>query len=304
MHESNLVRDDERITRIAIAPEAYSERYGFEVSTSDEKAFFSLCSAVRQCGEAARSNQRLIHRSFKSDGTILTETDLAVSEALVGVLRSLYPSCNIITEEIDLHSFSPDARYTFILDPIDGTDSYSQGIATWCVSLGILDSNRVPCGSVVYAPRFGVGEMDLFLCSLPTSDVVYLNGRAISAPEHYNVPRQITMGSNLLRYMDFSSYEGKTRSFGSSILHIIAPLVFSNIDACMDPLCYAWDIAGAHALVKKAGFEVLYYDGTPVVYDDRLLLERKMIALPLLVGNSACVSYMRENFKLDRSRLR
>ncbi|MBO4394412.1 MAG: hypothetical protein J5800_08720, partial [Spirochaetales bacterium] len=142
MQETTLSKDDKTITRIEIVDEEYSDCYGFEPNTDDKKAFFKLCSAIRQCGEAARTNQSHIHRSFKDDGTILTETDLAVSDAVLTCLRKLYPDCNIITEEIDLKAFSNGARYTFVLDPIDGTDAYSQGLPAWCVALGILDKDR------------------------------------------------------------------------------------------------------------------------------------------------------------------
>ncbi|MCQ2412841.1 MAG: inositol monophosphatase [Sphaerochaetaceae bacterium] len=304
MQETNLSKDDTRITRIDIQSEPYSDSYGFNVETDDQKAFFNLCSAVHQCGVAARKNQSQIHRSFKADGTILTETDLAVSDAILATLKKYYPDCNIITEEIDLHDFKDGARYTFVLDPIDGTDSYSQGIATWCVALGILDENRVPCGGIVFAPRFGVGTEELFFCSMPGDDRIFLNGELFTPPQHYDAPKQVTLGSNVLRYTDISAFGGKIRSFGSSITHIVAPLAFSNIDACFDPLCYAWDIAAAHALVLKAGMVVKYYDGSDVVYDDRLLLERKMIRLPLLVGNEGCVKYMKENFKVNMEKLK
>ena len=89
MQETTLSKNDKRITRIEIADEAYGSRYGFDPSTNEEKAFFSICSAIRQCGEAARANQALIHRSFKEDGSILTETDLAVSDAIIERIRTL-----------------------------------------------------------------------------------------------------------------------------------------------------------------------------------------------------------------------
>ena len=89
MQETKLSKDDKTITRIEIKDEVLSNRYGFEPKTDSQKTFFELCSAVRQCGEAARTNQSHIHRSFKYDGTILTETDLAVSDALVSRLKTL-----------------------------------------------------------------------------------------------------------------------------------------------------------------------------------------------------------------------
>ena len=298
MQETNLSKDDIRITRIGISDETYSSRYGFEPSTGEEKKFFRICSAIRQCGEAARSNQALIHRSFKEDGSILTETDLAVSDAIIERIRTLYPDCNIISEEIDLHSFSDGKRYTFVLDPIDGTDAYSQGLPAWCVALGILDRDRRPCGAVIYAPRFGCGTQDLFICSMPDDERVFLNGRILQTPEHYDIPRQLIMGSNMLRFLDMRPYKGKIRCFGSTIVHSIAPAVFSNQDCAINPYCYAWDVAAAHAVVTKCGLEMRYYNGDEIEYDDSLLIERNQVRMPILVGNEACIRWIRENIEM------
>ena len=298
MQETTLSKDDIRITKITVKEECYSDRYGFSTDTDSGKAFFTLCSAVRQCGEAARANQSLIHRSLKDDGSILTETDLAVSDAIVSVIRKTYQDCNIITEEIDLKGFDKDARYTFILDPIDGTDAYSQGLPAWAVALGVLDRNRKPCGAIIYAPRFGVGTEDLFICSRPDEDAVYLNGKPNTAPEHYSEPRQMVIASNIMNYVDMHQYRGKVRAFGSSIVHMIAPTVISNLDCTINGYCYAWDIASANAIVVKSGLEMCYIDGSEIEYDDALLIERKQIRLPLLAGNRDCVNWMREHLKM------
>ncbi len=298
MQETTLSKVDERITKIRISDEDYSSRYGFDPSTDEEKTFFSLCSAIRQCGEAARANQALIHRSFKEDGSILTETDLAVSEAIIERLRTLYPDCNIISEEIDLHSFVDGRRYTFVLDPIDGTDAYSQGLPAWCVALGILDSNRRPCGAIIYAPRFGCGTQDLFICSIPGDERVFLNGHIHRTPEHYDVPRQLVMGSNILNYVDMKPFRGKIRSFGSSIVHILVPIVFSNMDCTINPYCYAWDVAAGHAIAEKSGMSIRYFNGDEIEYDDRLLIEREQVRMPILVGYDPCISWIRDNLKM------
>ena len=135
MQETTLSKNDERITKIDITASEPDDRFGFASLDDESRMFFHLCDAVLQCGKVARSNQRLIHRSFKEDGSILTETDIAVSNALLPVIRRLYPGCNIVTEEIDFHSFDDNALLTFILDPIDGTDAYSQGFPSLCIAL-------------------------------------------------------------------------------------------------------------------------------------------------------------------------
>ena len=298
MQETTLSKDDERITKIDITESEPDGRFGFASIDDESRTFFHLCDAVLQCGKVARSNQRLIHRSFKEDGSILTETDLAVSNALLPVIRRLYPGCNIVTEEIDLHSFDDNAPLTFILDPIDGTDAYSQGFPSWCIALGILDSSRKPCGGIVYAPRFGIGEDDMFFCSMPNKADVFMNGKLWKPLEHYDEPKQMTAGSDILNHVDLGDFSGKLRVFGSGILHMTAPFAYSNIDACLTTKCYVWDVAAPHALALKLGLEVAYIDGSPVVYDDGLLIERKRFAKPILVGNHACLEYMEKTFRL------
>ena len=298
MQETMLSKTDVTITRIEVKEEKPSDRYGFLPGTADELAFFGLCSTIRQCGEAARANQSHIHRSLKGDGSILTETDLAVSDAVIARVRELYPDCNVITEEIDLHDFRDGARFTFVLDPIDGTDAYSQGLPSWCVALGILDPQRKPCGAIIYAPRFGIGTQDLFICTMPGDERIFLNGNEHKTPEHYDVPRQMVIGSNVLEHFDMSHYYGKIRSFGSGILHILAPAVFSNLDCTVNPYCYAWDVAAAHVILAKSGLLISYVDGSEIEYDDILLLERKKIRLPILVGNKGCIAWMQENIPM------
>jgi len=298
MQETILSKTNNKITKITLNTESPDARFGFKIEDEASKTFFHLCNAVYQCGKVARNNQKFIHRAFKEDGSILTETDLAVSNALIPFLKELYPTSNIVTEEVDLHSFTNNAPLTFILDPIDGTDSYSQGLPSWCIALGILDSSRIPCGGIIYAPRFGIGEDDMFFCSMPNKTQVYLNGKPWQAPYHYNIPKQMTAGSDILNHVNLGSFTGKLRVYGSGILHMTAPFAFSNIDACLTTKCYVWDVAAPHALALKLGHEVAYLDGSPVIYDDRLLIKRERFCQPILVGNHACLEYMKTTFKL------
>ncbi|WP_428770555.1 inositol monophosphatase family protein [Treponema sp. HNW] len=259
--------------------------------------FDSLMAEVKDCGSFAKETQKNIRRDFKSDNSVVTATDIAIAERLIAKIQSLFPDCNIINEEIQGAAFDERAPYTFIFDPIDGTDSYSQGLPSWCIGVGILDREREAAGSIVYAPRFGNSCDELFMWTAPESDTVYLNGTEFSIDpdimRQKDMPKQITTGSDLLTQIDMqpiirqlkeSSVDFKFRAFGSSLIHIVSALVFCGIDACIDPSCYVWDIAPAHALVKKCGLDYQYCTGQEFRYDDSLLLQRKKFPEPLIVG--------------------
>ena len=259
--------------------------------------FEQLRAEVKACGSFAKEKQKNIKRDFKSDNSVVTETDIAIAERLIVKIQSLFPDCNIINEEIDDSAFDEAAPYTFIFDPIDGTDSYSQGLPSWCIGIGILNREREAVGSIVYAPRFGNSCDELFMWTVPESDTVYLNGAEFRVDpdiiKQKDMPKQITTGSDILTQIDMqpiirqlkaSSFDFKFRAFGSSLIHIVSTLVFCGIDACIDPSCYVWDIAPAHALIKKCGLDYQYCTGEEFRYDDSLLLQRKKFPYPLVIG--------------------
>ena len=259
--------------------------------------FEQLKDEVKDCGSFAKEKQKNIKRSFKSDNSVVTDTDIAIAERLIAKIHSLFPDCNIINEEIACSAFDAAAPYTFIFDPIDGTDSYSQGLPLWCIGISVLDRERQPAGSIVYAPRFGNACDELFMWTAPGSDTVYLNGTEFrvdsDSMRQKDMPKQITTGSDILTQLDMgllvaeyktASDSFKFKAFGTSLLHILSVPVFCGIDACIDPSCYVWDIAPAHAIIKKCGFDYQYCTGKEFRYEDALLLQRKKFPDPLIIG--------------------
>ncbi|MBO4388881.1 MAG: inositol monophosphatase family protein [Spirochaetales bacterium] len=248
-----------------------------------------LAGEIRRCGDYARRMQTKIHRTYKPDGTVLTETDLQVTNTLVPLIKELFPDCNIVTEEELVGPLDSSAPWTFVLDPIDGTDTYSQGLPCWCVGLGILDNLRRPAGSIVYAPRFGRGCDELFLRTDPGETVIHLNGEVLDVSEITvnrlkDTPHAVTGGSDIIRTLPIAKAGVKLRSFGCSIVHIACAVVFCGIDGCLDPPCYVWDIAPAHALAERAGMRFQYWTGEEFSYDDNLLVDRRKFPKPLVIG--------------------
>ncbi|MDT4762853.1 inositol monophosphatase family protein [Sphaerochaeta sp. PS] len=256
----------------------------------DSEKLDILAEAVRSSGLYAQEKQKEITRSYKQDGTVITETDLTISRRIIDVVQTLFPEANIISEET-LTEFDEDAPCTFVLDPIDGTDVYSQGLPCWAVALGILDRNRKPVGAYIAAPRWGVGSDSLFV-RLDPGKRVLLNDELFEAHGDKDIPEQITMGSSGQRLMDFSHFYGKIRIFGSSILHMLAPAIYSHIQGCINQSCYVWDITASHAVLLALGMDIEYVDGSEFVYDDDFVLRRKPFGLSFYAGTKACRAEM------------
>ena len=237
------------------------------------KVFDKLEEAVIFCGNYAVKQQRLVNRNYKSDGSVLTETDLYIDSYLKNIINENFPNSALITEESgsthNLQKATPE--YYFILDPIDGTDMYSQGAPGWCIAIGILDERLSPVGCMINAPRWGLGTNNGLFLRLDPGESLFLNHSLFSLAKPQDSVRQIAMSSDTHRCLDISKYTGKCRTFGSSIIHLLAPVIHSQIDAAICTSGYIWDIAAAHSVLRHLGLSIQKADGTYFLYSEPLL---------------------------------
>ena len=248
----------------------------------DTEKLSIIAAAVEEAGRIAFEKQHEIHRSFKHDGSVITEADITISHKLTALIKELFPEAGILSEEEELPP-KKDAEWTFVLDPIDGTDVYSQGLPAFAVSLGILDSERRPVGAYIAAPRFGVASESLFIRMNPGTEPL-LNGEHIELTGDKEKVTEITMGSKAYRYLDFSRFDAKIRILGSTILHLLTLVLFPAMEGSIVFPCYAWDIASSHAVIRHFGMDLSYGDGTLLSYTDEMIYERKPFRSALYAG--------------------
>jgi myo-inositol-1(or 4)-monophosphatase len=233
---------------------------------TERQRFEQLISEVTACSEYAAKAQESIKRTYKEDGSVLTKTDTQINSRLSTRIRELFPTAGIISEEEASVPSESGASYIFCLDPIDGTDAYSQGFPSWCIAVGILDQDLRPVGGIVSAPRFGPGtDKPLLVYRLP-SEGIYLQGERFNQEKSYSSSDGLIVSSKAFKHVDLSAFPGKVRSFGSTILHILSPLIFSHIQAALVPSCFIWDIAAAEGIINERGLKVTYLDGRRLDY--------------------------------------
>lgn len=258
---------------------------------ADKEKRDRLIDTVRSCGADAMESQENLTRSYKSDGSVLTQTDLRINRKLVDVIASLYPEAGIVSEE-EKAPLQEDLDAYFVIDPIDGTDIYSQGMPSWCVAVGILDGSLNPVGAVIHAPRWGIGHNRGMLITLFPGEQPHMDGVPLQKKQYPFPPRQIAAASDTHHQLDISAYKGKVRSFGSSILHVLMPAVHSHIDMAVITPCYIWDIAPAHAVVQAMGLDITMVNGKKPDYREGLL--RRKIEDFAVIGTPESTQYLRK----------
>ena len=107
---------------------------------------------------AVSAETELMHREFgrarselKYDGTKVTAVDIAISQNIQAAISTQFPADQFFSEELSpTETVIPvTARFCWVLDPIDGTNNYVNGISHCAISLALLE-NGEPAYGVIY----------------------------------------------------------------------------------------------------------------------------------------------------------
>ena len=120
------------------------------LSRSGREAAVVAAEAAKKAGEVLRDHFREERQvQYKGRANIVTDADLRADKALKAFLQSEYPDHGIISEETEPLEGSSD--YTWILDPLDGTNNYSFGIPFFSTVIALRRGDETLVG-VTYDP--------------------------------------------------------------------------------------------------------------------------------------------------------
>src|SRR4029079_9524547 len=114
----------------------------------------TLLNAVR-AGAAELSgffNKSFVVSNKEGINNLVTEADHASEKAILDVIKKEFPDHYILSEETG--EIIQDSNYKWIIDPIDGTINFANGIPICCVSIGIEQDGKMILGAV-YNPFIG-----------------------------------------------------------------------------------------------------------------------------------------------------
>ena len=155
-------------------------------------------------------------------------------------------------EEYGLQAGS--SGYTWVVDPIDGTSPFVNGMPNWCVSIAVLHENR-PVVGVISAPCHG----ELYVSALGQGAT--LNGRVLSLDPSRNIRNAVTgIGANnhvtpqvVAKIVeDLLTAGGNFIRNGSGAL-MLAYVAAGRLVGYYEPYMHAWDCLAGYCLVQEAG---------------------------------------------------
>lgn len=216
----------------------------------------TITKSLFAAGEILKSSFGKIQEiAIKQDqSNVVTQADFDSEEAIVKIIETDFPDHNIIGEETGFRN--KNSRYTWVVDPLDGTSNFASLIPWFGVIIAVLKDHK-PYMAGVYLP------MSDQLYFAHKGNGAFLNNKQIS------VTSEIDLKNLLFSYcLDYSAIEGKTE-FET---RIIAQLVKScrnlratnsvtdfcytadgKLGGCINQTTKIWDIAGPALIISEAG---------------------------------------------------
>ena len=223
---------------------------------------------TKACNKASRSLIRdfgeieNLQVSSKGPGDFVTSADKRTEKILIDELLKAHPDYGIITEEAGFINKS-NIKNRWIIDPIDGTMNFLNGIPQFAISVGYEENNEIKCG-VVFNPI--TNEM---FCAQKGSGAYLNNSRIrLSSKKKMKDSLLVTGGpkqaSNIKdkifkEYITISKNVSNVRKFGSASLDM-AYVASGRFDGYWQRELNYWDIAAGVIIVKEAGGFVNFFD--------------------------------------------
>jgi myo-inositol-1(or 4)-monophosphatase len=227
-------------------------RYSTELALAEELADRAGALLVDRLGRVGSVR----HKSPKD---VVTEVD-HLSEALIlGAIREAFPDDGALAEESG-RTGGENGR-VWVVDPLDGTINYANGIPIFCVSIGLV-VDGVPSVGVVRDPVRG----ETFAATVDGRAT--LDGRAIRASakellSDFVIALTIDGPRLSERLAAIRDAIRVTRRLGSSAL-ALAYVGCGRFDAFAQTHgLSAWDVAAAGLIAERAGATVTALDGGP-----------------------------------------
>lgn len=225
--------------------------------THDLDTRFALAQTIaRTAGAVAldyfNRRETLVIETKRDAQDVVSIADREVENLIRSAVADAHPEDGFLGEEYGLAA--GNSGYTWVVDPIDGTSPFVNGMPNWCVSIAVLFDSK-PVIGVIFAPCFE----ELYAAAAGRGAV--LNGRVLTLDPSRTIRNAVTgigannyvtpafVGKMVETLMDAG---GNFIRNGSGAL-MLAYVAAGRLVGYYEPYMHAWDCLAGYCLVTEAG---------------------------------------------------
>lgn len=193
--------------------------------------------------------EKISHKHFEirqkdNKGDLVTNLDTEIEQYLIKQIKTEYPDYTIVSEEFNPNN--PTTDNCFIIDPIDGTVNFANGLPLWGIQIACRKDGKT------IASAISLPKINEFYFADETG--AYLNNQKISIKE---VPIKNTLysiiGCNSMRDIEkMRNYSKNHRNLGAMSV-AFAFLASGRIHGVNFRVEHPWDYEPGLFLCKMAG---------------------------------------------------
>jgi 3'(2'), 5'-bisphosphate nucleotidase len=222
--------------------------------------------------------QKGLKKEIKSDNTPVSNGDLEVNKFITKKISEITPSIPIVSEETSDNKDNTKLKDFWLVDPIDGTYDYINGLEEFTINAGLIINNK-PAAGLIYAPA----KKRMFYSYGLGNAFELTNGQTINLSSKINKnnrPIKFISYSNKIKteiqkiYQDIGVVEN-VRMKSSLKFCVVAADEYDGYVA--EPRAYEWDIAAGHAILIHSGGSVTDFDGNEILYGKKDLKNPSLI---------------------------
>ena len=220
---------------------------------------------ARQAGQITLQYfQAGVETEWKQDNSPVTIADKSAEESIRGAIEKSFPGDGIVGEEFGKNAGSTGINW--IIDPIDGTKSFVQGVPLYGVLIAMEDPDGVQVG-VVYLPA--LDEM----VWAGRGEGCWWNGQrsqvsSIDALDHaticYTDWRSFAECEKGRAWDNVSRSARCCRSWGDCYGHIL--VATGRAEASFDPIMNSWDCGPLLPILQEAGGTFTDWSGNATIH--------------------------------------
>jgi myo-inositol-1(or 4)-monophosphatase len=224
----------------------------------------TLQHRLEKAVEAAREAGKILMRHFqsttleisrKAGNEIVTNADPEADEAIQSVLKQAFPQDDFLTEETFDPARAINMKSAWIIDPLDATRNFANGIPHFAVSIAYIQDKK-PMVGVVFDPT----TQELFTAI--AGDSAKLNGQPLTVNSATSHKDTILSLCNPLP-PSLAQEKLSHRRLGCSALDL-AYVASGRLGAACERNLKVWDIAAGIPMVEAAGGKVTDFNGQPI----------------------------------------
>ena len=199
----------------------------------------------------------------KEDDSPVTRADRETEQLVRKEIHDRYPSHGILGEEYEEQN--PGAEIQWIIDPIDGTQSFIHGVPFYTTLIGVTIQEE-PVVGVVYAPALDQ------LCAAAKGLGAYFNGNRCYVRSCSSLSNATFLSTDVTTPESFGfkktfdhllEHSKIHRTWGDAYGHMM--VATGRADLMFDPILNIWDAAPLLTILREAGGIFCDVYGNPTI---------------------------------------